>query len=86
MTFAFLVLREMKMPKSKTEIVWFARGGGIAKMGPYRNQIEAVNSLRLRKTPKSFDADLFPPDAFVWPEYAPKERKTKNESRDSNSK
>ena len=49
----------MKKPK----IVWFARGGGIVKMGPFKSQVEATNALRLAK-----DRDRFPEDAFVWPE------------------
>lgn len=31
------------------KILWFARGGGIAKMGPFQNQVEATNALRLAK-------------------------------------
>lgn len=48
------------------EIVWFARGGHVKKMGPYRSQTEATNALRL-----AGDRESFPADAFVWPE--PKE-------------
>lgn len=62
------------------KIVWYARGGGIAKMGPYKSQIQATNALRLAKPTKLNTArilmgytkaesnDLFPLDAFVWPE------------------
>lgn len=56
----------MKKPK----IVWFARGGGIAKMGPFKSQVEATNALRLRADPSSRETRLFPDDAFVWPEEA----------------
>ena len=44
-------------------IKWFARGGGLLKCGPYDSQIEATNALRLTAEP-----DVFPSDAFVWPE------------------
>lgn len=36
------------MPKKK-KIVWFAKGGGIAKCGPFDTQIEATNAMRLVK-------------------------------------
>lgn len=32
---------------AQKEIKWFARGGGIAKAGPFDTQIQAVNSMRL---------------------------------------
>ena len=35
------------MPKKK--IQWWARGGGIARCGPFKNQIEATNAMRLVK-------------------------------------
>jgi hypothetical protein len=31
----------------KKRVLWFARGGGIAKCGPFDTQIEAVNAMRL---------------------------------------
>jgi hypothetical protein len=41
---------EDDMPKVKIpKIVWFARGGGIAKCGPFKSQIEATNAMRLVK-------------------------------------
>jgi hypothetical protein len=68
--------------KTKTKPVkWFARGGGIARSGPFDTQVEATRALRLapedahwsdtpaqyaRKVRKA--AARFPPDAFVWPE------------------
>jgi hypothetical protein len=61
----------------KKKIVWFAKGGGIAKCGPFKNQIEATNAIRLaapvRRSyevfpPLAVDQSLFPADAFVWPE------------------
>lgn len=33
----------------KKKIVWFAKGGGIAKCGPFKSQIEAVDAMRLVK-------------------------------------
>ena len=58
-------MTKKKTPKT-SRIVWFAAGGGIAKMGPYETQIAATNALRLgddRPTHRQF-----PKDAFVWPE------------------
>lgn len=62
-------------------IQWYARGGGIAKAGPFDTQIQAVESIReitetyeewLRATAgrehRSRLCGGFPPDAFVWPE------------------
>jgi len=37
------------MPKKK--VSWFARGGGIARCGPFKTQIEATNAMRLVKKP-----------------------------------
>jgi hypothetical protein len=53
------------MGKPAKKIVWFARGGELAKSGPYHTQVAAVNAVRLAN-PK--DNDVFPPNAFVWPE------------------
>ena len=33
----------------KRKIKWFAKGGGIAKCGPFDTQIEATNAMRLVK-------------------------------------
>jgi|MudIll2142460700_1097286.scaffolds.fasta_scaffold00003_48 apolipoprotein N-acyltransferase len=33
----------------RKRIVWFAKGGGIAKCGPFDTQIEATNAMRLVK-------------------------------------
>lgn len=62
------------MPK----IVWYARGGGIAKMGPFDTQVAAVNAMRLaplkegiwttRAQVRAREAQIFPKDIFVWPE------------------
>ena len=54
------------------KIVWFAKGGGIAKCGPFETQIEATNAMRLAKRPNNqglWSRELFPNDIFVWPEY-----------------
>ena len=63
------------------KVKWFARGGGIAQMGPFDTQIAATNAMRLVKRPArtriAHDGCLvhepeqrqeFPPDVFVWPE------------------
>lgn len=62
-------------------IQWFARGGGIARVGPFKTQIEAVESIRqIAETDEQYHRATFygehrpqprggfPPDAFVWPE------------------
>jgi hypothetical protein len=57
---------EVNTVSKKKKIVWFARGGDIARCGPYESQIEAVNVMRLVKKPGQNQE--FPPDVFVWPE------------------
>jgi hypothetical protein len=47
--------------KKVTKVKWFARGGGIQKMGPYDSQVDAVQALM---TTKGFPVE----GAFVWPE------------------
>lgn len=61
----------MKRKTKKT--VWFAKGGGIARVGPFASQIEATKALRLAHTPANQNNPRpsraeFPADAFVWPE------------------
>lgn len=46
-------------------IVWFARGGGLARSGPFATQEEAVVAMRLAE-PR--DSSGLPDDIFVWPE------------------
>lgn len=74
-----------KKKKSKRPtIVWFARGGGITKAGPFATQIEAVASMKmLTETDEEYSnmkwgasppyrpqyRGGFPEDIFVWPEY-----------------
>lgn len=66
------------MPKKK-KIVWFAKGGGIARCGPFDTQVEAAAAMRLAKPVglarsvavninTQFTRDEFPADVFVWPE------------------
>lgn len=58
----------------KTKIEWYARGGGIAKCGPFKSQVEAVDAMRLADR-----YGTFPNDIFVWPEmkYLPKKPRSK---------
>ena len=49
--------------RTKRKIQWFARGGGIAQCGPFKDQIQATEAMRLV-------SGGFPEDVFVWPEYA----------------
>lgn len=72
--------QKVQKQMSKKKIVWFARGGGIAKAGPFDTQIDAVNSMRLtEETQEQYKKSLwshtrdrlrggFPDDVFVWPE------------------
>ena len=58
------------MKTGKQRIVWYAKGGGISMCGPFKTQIEAVNSMRLAEDIKERSGSVFPfpPDVFVWPE------------------
>lgn len=38
-----------KRTTKKKKIVWFAKGGGIAKCGPFSSQVKATNAMRLVK-------------------------------------
>lgn len=55
-------------------IVWFARGGGILRCGPFTSQIKAVKAMRLgpprRDQVWCVDPNIprYPPNMFVWPE------------------
>lgn len=51
---------------STPRIQWFARGGGISRMGPYKTHIEAAQALVLAASKPG--VPLFPDNAFVWPE------------------
>lgn len=62
----------------RKKIVWFARGGGIKKAGPFDSQVAAVRAMKLIdegpnpvRCGNSFREPLrggFPSDVFVWPE------------------
>lgn len=53
----------MKPPPVKA-VQWFARGGGIERMGPYDTQVEAAAVL------VTTDGTMVD-GAFVWPEVLP---------------
>ena len=68
-------LRKVRAPTGS--IVWFARGGEFARIGPFATQVEAaarvmVHALNcpIQKWPYTdCDCDLRPIEgAFVWPE------------------
>ena len=48
------------------KLKWFARGGGIARCGPFASQAEAVKAMMLIN-PKN-KAFPYPDNLFVWPE------------------
>jgi len=64
------------------KIQWFARGGGIAKCGPFKSQVEATAAMRqVTETDQRYAwvvamhgpirpqfKGMFPEDVFVWPE------------------
>lgn len=61
-------------------IVWYAKGGGIARWGPFASQVEAVRAMRLapvhrertpwgtETTPIKDKTPRYPDDMMVWPE------------------
>ena len=49
------------------DIVWYARGGGIAKAGPFPDQVSAFDAMRLAPHYQTSDFP-FPADVSVWPE------------------
>jgi hypothetical protein len=67
---------------AKKKIDWFARGGGIAKCGPFGSQAEATAAMRqVTETDQQYARLVamygpirtqynggFPEDVFVWPE------------------
>lgn len=58
---------------------WFARGGGIAKMGPYGSYEEAAGHL--------INTEGFPVEgAFVWPETEAQTRHHARMARDASMK
>lgn len=63
------------------KIVWFARGGGILRAGPFRSQTAAAAALRqVAESDEEYARATcngvrrarlsggFPADAFTWPE------------------
>lgn len=64
------------------KIQWFARGGGIAKCGPFKSQVAATAAMRqVTETDQHYAWVVamhgpvrpqlkggFPTDVFVWPE------------------
>ena len=68
---------------SAKQVKWFARGGGIAKCGPFRSQVEATAAMRqVAETEEQYAYVVamhgafrprykggFPEDIFVWPEH-----------------
>ena len=71
-----------KKEKKEKRVVWFARGNGVSRIGPFDTQLLATNAIRLALPsdtvttrtmlgilPKAHaSTESFPPDAFVWPE------------------
>lgn len=50
------------MRREDVPVVWFARGGGVKRMGPFATQAQAARALVLTNDRG------FPDDAFIWPE------------------
>jgi len=54
------------------KIKWFAKGGGIAKCGPFETQVEAAKAMMLEPQPGGYgvaeDLRIFPDGVFMWPE------------------
>lgn len=50
------------------ELQWFARGGGIARSGPYGSEVEAWEAMELTEVLQSTTGYKHPLDAVVWPE------------------
>ena len=53
---------------AKKIIKWFAKGGGIARCGPYDTQVQAINAMRLVKRPAQtrIASDFTKGHAKVW--------------------
>ena len=54
-------MRLRKSTKKTVGLAWFAKGGGIAKIGPYKNAVEAAAAMELVGGGK-------PTDFAIWPE------------------
>ena len=59
--------------EAKPKTVWYARGGGISKCGPFKTQEQAIQKMRLAKDRIVEPAFPYPQDLFVWPEKAQQE-------------
>lgn len=62
--------RTRKPKHSTTNILWYARGGNIARMGPFQSQVEAQRALQLAVEPGEESPCLprYPANAYTWPE------------------
>ena len=70
-------LKLRKRSLGRARVVWFARGGDVARMGPFSTQVEASAHVMVHDPQCSIqhwpqvecDCGLRPIDgAFVWPE------------------
>lgn len=61
--------------KTKQKVQWFARGAGIARMGPFHSQARAVGAMTLAEGCIKNPAFPYPDDLFVWPEIVTKKGK-----------
>lgn len=55
----------------REKLQWFARGGGIARCGPFKTQVDAVEAMRhVDDAPRGHVGPwgIFPADMLVWPE------------------
>jgi hypothetical protein len=53
---------------SKEKVEWFARGGGIARTGPFDSQTDAWEAMRYTDELRKETGYDHPPDTAVWPE------------------
>lgn len=60
---------------SRPRVQWFARGGGVIRMGPFKTQVEAANAMVIAKSDPS--APRFPDDVFIWPEFTKSKKRRK---------
>ena len=66
-----------KQRKGRSRVSWFARGGDVARVGPFNTQVDAVAHIMVHAPECAInrwpytecDCDLRPIEgAFVWPE------------------
>lgn len=70
----------MPSDRPNRKIVWYAKGGGIARSGPHDDQIAAAAAMTLCARPHQVlpdgrvilprPANTKPDDFATWPEYA----------------